>query len=185
MRYLLLENFKIINDDASFVVGSVRPTNGREGPFRVFASVTADFYCGSIEVATVHSFEECVTALANYYEKNPPRWVRRSAGWYEKETLYSNLRVEQDQRGRWRVYRDSFPLLHERGYPATFYKLDEAQRVADIHLLDNYPNAKPAIDDGFWWLIDPEINWRLLPEDVALRAQWKPLASLWRPQAPT
>jgi hypothetical protein len=33
MRYLLLENFKIINDDASFVVGRVQPTNAGEGPY--------------------------------------------------------------------------------------------------------------------------------------------------------
>jgi len=151
MRYLLFEDFQIINDDASFVVGRVQPRTGREGPYRVFASVT-----GYIEVATVHSLEECVTALANYYEKNPPRWASISAGWYEKETLYSNLRVEQDQGGRWRVYRDGFPLLGGGGEPAGFSKLQEGQRVADMHLLDNYPNSKPAIDDGFWWLVDPK-----------------------------
>ena len=180
MKYLLLETLDIINDDASFRVGRVRPTNGRDGPFLVFATVTPDD-CGSVEVGIAKSFDECVTTLAAYYEKNPPQWVRRSAGSYEKEGLYSNLRVEQDQAGRWRVYRDDFPLLGGRENPATFVTAEQARRVADIHQLDNYPNANPAIDDGYWWLANPEIDWRLFPEEVAARAQWKPLASLWRP----
>jgi len=181
MRYVLLENFKVINDDANFFIGRVQPTNGRQGPFRVIASVTPDDDCGMVEVATANSFDECVEALADYYERNPPRWFRKSAYWYVKETLYSNLRVEQDQQGWWRVYRDDFPLLEERGYPATFSKLDEAQRVADIHLLDSYPNAQPAVGDGYWWLIDHELDWRLQPECVEGRAHRKTLAMLWRP----
>ena len=65
-------------------------------------------------------------------------------------------------------------------YPAALSG-GEAQRVADIHQLDSYPNAITAIDDGYWWPIDPDVDWRLFPEEVAARAQWKPLASLWRP----
>lgn len=181
MRYLLLENFKIMNDDANFFVGRVEPTNGREGPFRVLASVTADDDCARIEVATVNTYDECVAALADYYERNPPQWFRKSAGWYVKETLYSSLRVEQDQEGRWRVYRDGFPLLEGRGHPATFFDREEGQRIADIHLLDSYPNTEPAVDHRYWWLIDPDLDWRLAPECVEGRSHWKPLASLWRP----
>jgi hypothetical protein len=180
MKYLLLENFHILNEDANFIIGEVRSTNGREGPFRVFARVIPDD-CGMIEVATVKSLGECVTALADYYEKNPPRWVRRSAGWYEKETLYSSLCVEQDQRGRWRVYRDDYPLLEYCCRPTTFFTCAEAQRAADAHQLDCYPNAAPPIDDGFSWLLDHELDWRSLPDVVEARALWKPLASLWRP----
>jgi hypothetical protein len=181
MRYVLLENFRIINDDADFCIGRVQPTNGGNGPFRVLASVTPDDDCGMVEVTTVKNFDQCVAALADYYERNPPRWLRKSAGWYVKETLYSNLRVEEDQEGRWRVYRDDFPLLEGRGYPATFFKLEHAQRLADIHLLDSYPNTNPAVKDGYWWLIDCELDWRLQPECVEGRAHRKPLASLWRP----
>ena len=181
MKYVLLEDFKIINDDADFCIGRVQPTNGREGPFRVLASVTPDDDCGRIEVATVNSYDECLAALADYYERNPPKWLRQSAGRYVKETLYSTLRVEQDQQGRWQAYRDDFPLLQGRGYPATFSTLEEAQRVADIHLLDRYPNANPAIEDKYWWRFDCELDWRLHPECVEGRAHWKPLASLWRP----
>jgi hypothetical protein len=178
MKYVLLENFHILNEDANFIIGEVHSANGREGPFRVLARVIPDG-CGMIEVACVNSFDECVTALADYYEKNPPRWVRKSAGWYEKETLYSSLRVELDQQGRWRVYRDDFPLL-EYCRPATFFTFAEAQRIADAHLLDNYPNAE-AIDDEFSWLLDPELNWRSLPDDVEAFARYKTLASLSRP----
>src|SRR5882757_9875984 len=114
MKFVLLENFKIVNEDADFAVGRIRSANGRVGPFQVFASVTADD-CGSVEVGIARTFDECVRALADYYEDNPPRWCRRSARWYEKETLYSHLSVEQDQQGRWRAERDGFPLLQGRG----------------------------------------------------------------------
>jgi hypothetical protein len=114
------------------------------------------------------------------HENNPPRWDRRSAGWYEKETLYSNLRVEQDQRGRWRVYRDDFPML-ENCKPATFFTCADAQGAADVHQLDCYPNAPHPIDDGFSWLLDPELDWRSLPDVGEARARCKQLASLSRP----
>jgi hypothetical protein len=64
MKYVLFENFKILNEDADFIIGDVHSANGLEGPFRVFARLTPDDY-GVIEVATVNSFEECVTALAD------------------------------------------------------------------------------------------------------------------------
>jgi len=129
MRLLLLQCLNIVNDDSLVVIGDARFANGHNGPLRVFASVTPDDR-SSVEVATVNSFDQCLTALADHYEKNPPRWDRRSAAWYEKETLYSNLRVEQDQRGEWRVYRDNYPML-EGTKPATFGSREEAQRVAD------------------------------------------------------
>jgi hypothetical protein len=156
MKLVLLEGFSIRNADANFTIGEVRPTNGAGGPFRVFACVLPDDEVFAIEVAVVNFLDECLPALANYYDQNPPPWVRKSLGWYEKETLYSNLRVEQDQRGHWRAYRDNYPLLGYRG-PATFSKVTDAQRVADAHLLDNYPNAE-VIDDEFSWLLDPELE---------------------------
>ena len=99
MKYLLLETLDIINDDASFRVGRVRPTKGRDGSFVVLATVTPDD-CGSVEVGIAKSFDECVTALADHYEKTPPRWVRRSAGSYEDL-----------------VNRDDFPLLGAADIP--------------------------------------------------------------------
>jgi hypothetical protein len=156
MKLVLLEGFSIRNADANFTIGEVRPTNGAGGPFRVFACVLPDDEVVAIEVAVVNSLDECLPALADYYEQNPPRWVRKGLGWYEKETLYSNLRVEQNQRGQWRAYRDGFPLLEWRG-AATFLTGAEAQRIADVHLLDSYPNAE-VIDDEFSWVLDPELE---------------------------
>src|SRR5580698_610770 len=137
MKLVLLEGFSIRNADANFTIGEVRPTNGAGGPFRVFACVLPDDEVVAIEVAVVTSLDECLPALADYYEQNPPRWVRKGLGLYEKETLYSNLRVEQNQRGQWRAYRDGFPLLEWRG-AATFLTGAEAQRIVDVHLLDSY-----------------------------------------------
>ena len=55
--------------------------------------------------------------------------------------------------------------------------LVDAQRVADAHELDLYPNAK-AIGDGFSWLPDPEIDWRSVPHRVEERANWLSASSL-------
>jgi hypothetical protein len=177
MKYVLLENFDILNEDANFIIGEVRSANGPDGPFRVFARVISDG-SGKVEVATVNSFDECVRALADYYGKNPPRWVRKSSVWYEKETLYSRLRVKQDQQGRWRVYRDDFPLLKDCK-PTTFFACAEALRVADAHLLDNYPNAE-VIDDEFSWVLDPALERQPLADWEFALPRYEILASLSR-----
>ncbi len=179
MRLLLLPGLQIVNDDNNVVIGDARFVNGQSGPLRVSASVTPDDR-GSVEVATVNSFDQCLTALADHYDKNPPRWDCRSAAWYVKETPHSTLRVDQGPRGEWRVYRDDYPLLEDTK-PATFRSREEAQCVADAHLMDDYPGAAPAIEDGFSWLFDPELHWRSVPHLVEGRAHWKPLAILSRP----
>ena len=72
-----------------------------------------------------------------------------------------SLRVEQDQQGHWLAYRDDYPMLEDTK-PARFPSCADAQRAADAHELDLFPNAK-AIDDGLSWLPDPEIDWRSVP----------------------
>ena len=143
------------------------------------ACIHPDDDVGTIEVAVVNSLDECLPALADYYEQNPPRWVRKGSGWYEKETLYSNLRVEQNQRGQWQAYRDNYPLLGSFG-AATFLTAAEAQRIADVHLLDNYPNAK-VIDDEFSWVHDWQLDDLSLQGLVLLRSH-ETAASPLRPQ---
>lgn len=106
--------------------------------------------------------------------------LKTVAAWYVKDTPYSTLRVDQGPRGEWRVYRDDYPLLEDTK-PATFRSREEAQCVADAHLMDDYPGAAPAIEDGFSWLFDPELHWRSVPHLVEGRAHWKPLAILSRP----
>jgi hypothetical protein len=38
MKYVLLENFHILNEDANFIIGEVHSANGREGPAQLAAS---------------------------------------------------------------------------------------------------------------------------------------------------
>jgi hypothetical protein len=89
------------------------------------------------------------------------------------------LRVERDQQGHWLAYRDDYPLLRD-GQPARSATQVDAQRAADTHELDGYPNAK-AIDDGLSWLPDPEIDWRSVPHRVQERANWQRSAAGFLP----
>ena len=90
---------------------------------------------------------------------------------YEKWTLFAFLRVEQDQRRNWLAYRDDYPMLCGSGL-AKFRCFGEAQRAADAHHLDYYPNSK-VVDDRLSWLPDPEIDWRSCPHRVADRTEWQ------------
>jgi hypothetical protein len=76
-----------------------------------------------------------------------------------------------DQQRGWVAYRENYPLL-QNGKTARFATSAEAQRAADAHELNLYPNAK-AIDDGFSWQPDPEIDWRSVPHRVEARANWQ------------
>ena len=67
------------------------------------------------KIAIVNAIEEAILKLADYYEKNPPRWERHSPMQYEKWTLFALLRVEQDQRRNWLAYRDDYPMLRGGG----------------------------------------------------------------------
>jgi hypothetical protein len=78
MKLVLLEGFSIRNADANFTIGEVRPTNGAGGPFRVFACVLPDDEVFAIEVAVVNSLDECLPALANYYDQNLPDGCARA-----------------------------------------------------------------------------------------------------------
>ncbi len=65
--------------------------------------------------------------------------------------------------------------------PATFSTYADAQRAADAHQLDYYPDVQ-SIDDGLSWLLDPEIDdWHSSPDVVEARGRWEILASLSRP----
>ena len=70
--------------------------------------------------------------------------------------MHVSLRVEQDRQGSWLAYRDDYPLLEDTK-PARFRTFADAQRAADAHELDLFPNAK-QVDDGLSWLPDPEIE---------------------------
>jgi hypothetical protein len=181
MNYVILRNYDhyaIVNDDANFIVGCAYPANGREGLFRVVADVTPTL-CEDGEVAVVRSIEEAIPALAAYYENNPPKWQTVGAACYLKYTQFAILRVERGNCGSWLAYRDDHPMLYDKTL-ADFATGEEAQRAADAHLLDLYPNSKPVYD-GLSWFPNPELDWRSCPHLVEARAEWEQVASRWLP----
>jgi hypothetical protein len=180
MTFLLLKNhdhYAIVNDDADFIVGRVYPLHGRRGPYKVTADV-GPLDRESTEAGIVKSLNDAIPAFVAYYETYPLRWDRLHHSYY-KFTLFVILRVEQDQHGDWLAYRDDYPMLRH-GEPAHFAACADAQRAADAHELDLFPNAK-TIDDDLSWLPDPEIDWRSIPYRVEERANWQRVASNWLP----
>jgi hypothetical protein len=171
MNYVLVryyDHYAILNDDADFIVGRVYPLNGQR--FRVTADLVPED-CDDDEIAVINSLDEAIPALAAHYERNPPRWQRESATRYTEWTQFALLAVEQVQRGNWLAYRDNYPLMRN-GKPASFATFGDAQRAADAHLLDYYPNSE-TISDGLSWVRDPEIDWRSCPHRVEARAQFE------------
>jgi hypothetical protein len=169
MNYILIkyyDHYAILNDDADFFVGRVYPLDGQG--FRVTADLAPDD-CDDDLVAIVQSLGDAIPALAAYYERNRPRWERKSATRYTEWTLFALLAVEQDQRGNWLAKRDDYLMLRN-GKPELFATREEAQRAADAHLLDYYPNSE-TVDDGLSWVADPEIDWRSCPHRVEARAR--------------
>src|SRR6516164_650454 len=153
--------YAIGNVDANFYVGWVEYDIKNKG-FRVKPELGPLGYndCSS-HVGVVGALSEAIPALANFYEKNPPQWKTENLALWWKVTQYGDLRVERDREGRWRAYRDSYPML--RGAkPAEFRTDDEARSAADAHLLDLYPGHKP-LNDGLSWQADPEVDWRSDP----------------------
>jgi hypothetical protein len=172
MTFVILKNYDhyaIVNDDADVIAGRVYPLNGRQGPYRVTVSV-GPLDVETTEAGVVNSLSDAIPAFLAYYEKYPLRWDGVHDE-YWKLTLHVFMRVKQDQQGYWLAYRDDYPLLRD-GKPARFATAAGAQRAADRHELDLFPNAK-AIDDGLSWLPDPEIDWRSVPHRVQERANWQ------------
>jgi hypothetical protein len=126
------------------------------------------------EAGVVNSLNDAIPTLFAFFERYPLRWVRVLNS-YWKTTLFVILRVEQHEEGYWLAYRDDYPMLRDGG-PAHFATCADAQRSADAHELDLYPNAA-TIDDGLSWLPDPEIDWRSIPYLVEERADWQRRAS--------
>ena len=180
MRLSVLKDYNryaIVNEDTDEIVGSVHPLNGREGPYRVRAHVGLTDR-EATEIGVVNSLNDAIPAFLAHYGKNAPQWFRVHND-YWKDTLHVFLRVEQDQQGYWSAYRDDYPLLRG-GKLACFATYTEAQRAADAHELDLYPNAT-TIHDGFSWQSDPEIDWRSIPHRVEERASWQRSASSFLP----
>jgi hypothetical protein len=163
--FLLLkryDHYVILNDDADFIVGRVYPLNGQQGPYKVIAGIGPSYQRN--DVGTVKSLNDAIPTFIEHYNKHPVPWERESPALYWRHTMFVSLRVEQDQQGHWLAYREDYPLLEDTK-PARFTTCAEAQRAADAHELDLFPDAE-VIDDGYSWLPDPEVNWRSVPHHV-------------------
>ena len=163
MKYLLEprgdDDFGILNNDSDCYVGYV----DRHGARYHVENVDCE------EIAVVRSLDDAIPALVAYYEKNPPQWERECATRYSKLTQFGPLRVEQDQPGQWVAYRNyDYPLLRN-GQPAIFATSEEAQRAADAHAPDGYPNSE-TIYDGFAFLPDAD-PWWSYPNRIAVRTR--------------
>src|SRR5262245_59561380 len=153
MRYRVYpegERFRIFNEDANLLFGSICP---RPGGQDVRYSVENDH---GDEVALVASIDEAIEAWAAYV----PPWERISSTEYERRTDYGDLRVQQIQPGRWVAYRDGCELGDENG-PTIFSTLQRAQSTGYLHVRDLYPSSS-CVDDGLSWLgaKNPAEEWR-------------------------
>src|ERR1700730_10246074 len=152
--------FVIVNDDARLIVGHVYPVRGRQDQYEVTSAIGPK-YQGRDEVGVVKSLNDVIPTFIDHYKRNPVPWEQVSPALCWKHTMFVDLRVEQDQQGHWLAYRDDYPMLQDTK-PARFATCADAQRAADAHELDLFPNAK-IIDDGLSWLPHPEIDWRSVP----------------------
>jgi hypothetical protein len=164
MAYLLEQRgnnyFSIANCDSDCCVGYV--SRRRDGSYDV-----EDDWGDALTV--VSSLDEALPAFVAYCEKNPPQWKCESATRYTKSMDFGVLRVEQESPEQWLAYRNDCPLLRN-GNPAIFASPEEAQRVADLHYREGYPNSE-IIFDGFAWLPDPDPWWSYPHRVVALRGK--------------
>lgn len=178
-KYLLLQwgdDYRIMNDDANFLVGGARPL--RDARFVVDALDNDYDY---VDVAIVNSLDEVIPAIAAYYEANPPRWsldhdgdfwhgdVKPSVPRYIKNSHFGPLIVFEITPGQWVAYRNQCELLLN-GKIATFATSEEAQRKADAHERESYPNSV-SLDDGYSWSFSEEVDWPQNPHVVANRAR--------------
>ncbi len=169
MNFLLLKNYDhylIRNDDADCIVGRVYCLHRQRGLYEVTSRIGPSYQAD--EIAVVKSLNDAIPTFIDYYEKNPVPWERESSSFYSRYTMFVCLWVEQDRQGHWLAYRNDYPMLQDTK-PARFATCVDAQRAADAHELDLYPDAK-VIDDGFSWQPDPEIDWRSIPHLVEERA---------------
>jgi hypothetical protein len=174
-RYILLTwgigEYRIVHDDANSFVGGASLLHGR------FVVTTED----SEEIDIVNSLDEVIPAIAAYYEANPPRWILDRDGifWhtdvkacgprYIKNSAFGPLIVFEIAPKQWVAYRNQCELLHNSKM-AIFASRGEAQRKADVHERDGYPNSV-SIDDGYSWTFSEEEDWTKEPVIVANRAR--------------
>jgi hypothetical protein len=174
-RYVLLicrnGEYQIAHDDADAHAGRAFLRDGR------FVVTNND--CE--EISTVNSLDDVIPAITAYYEANPPRWNldRENSFWhtdvkacgprYVKYSLFGPFIVFEIALKQWVAYRNKCELMHNNKI-AIFGTCREAQRKADVHEHDGYPNSV-SIDDGYSWTFSEEADWQKDPFAVANRAR--------------
>jgi hypothetical protein len=113
------------------------------------------------KIGVVKSMNEALPKLADYYEKNWPKWKRtRKARHHEdgRYTMYTEFakwspygvfNVTQQEDGLWVATRCNDALLHDV-MVAAFETSEIARHVADLHEYDGFANY-PALNDGYSW----------------------------------
>ena len=182
MRYLLQkyereDHFDVINDDADSLVASVEPLGPDDGGPGYRVQIEAFTECPEF---VIKSIDEAIPAVAAYCKANAPQWEPESdrtpacsamepcRARYFKETQFGDLWVGQVKSGEWVAYRGGHALSHADGKTAHFATRKEAQRAADAHFRDGYPNSEMA-NDGLTWPVDHQ--WWLDPYRPANRAR--------------
>jgi hypothetical protein len=182
MTYLLQkcereDHYDVINDDADSLVASVYARKPGGGGLGYHVEI---YWRGKDHEIVVKSLDDAIPAVAAFYEANPPQWEPESddspryaqmgpcRARYIKDTQFGHLWVDQIESGQWVAYRMDYALSIDGGKIAKFATREEAQRAADAHFRDGYPNSE-TINDGLSWPVDHE--WWLCPYRLANRAR--------------
>jgi hypothetical protein len=183
MKYLLLRydndprRYDIANDDANSLVASAYALGPDQGGPGYRVQIHTDYEDPEF---VIRSIDEAIPAVVAYFEANPPRWEPESdftPRWgamepcracYIKDTQFGYLRVGQVKSGQWVASREGHGLAVAGGKIAKFATREEAQRAADAHFRDGYPNSEMT-NDGLSWPV--EYEWWLCPYILANRTR--------------
>jgi hypothetical protein len=91
--------------------------------------------------ASINVIDACYAKESNWEPESPTQ--------FERCTSYGILRVERMRPDSWVAYRDDRELRNCRHQQAIFSTRQQAQRAADMHAGDRYPNYRA--DDGVHW----------------------------------
>jgi hypothetical protein len=130
----------VFNADTGFVAGKGYWKNGR---YRVVADL-------SRRIGSVNSTDLILPTVAMHHKRHPARWKREATEGWSKWTHYGWLKIKRIDHRLYELYRAFEPLCHENRHLVRVTSLEEAKRLADLHMRQGYPNAA-RIDDGLSW----------------------------------
>jgi hypothetical protein len=114
---------------------------------------------GEERVGSVAHSEMIISALVSFLQAHPREWLREGPRRYTRLTDYGVLEIREHYDSElWEVLRDGIHLWYRDG-PAVFCDKDEAQRVADAHMSEGFPNSG-YVSDKFEWKSDADPWWQ-------------------------